>query len=88
MLPESRHCQSRWWWRWPHPQHHLRLHFCREKQAALAADEARRKAAVAERTQKFKEDVTAQMQHKERERLAQLQRQREELVKSMEVLEV
>ncbi|GAB4822704.1 hypothetical protein N2152v2_009750 [Parachlorella kessleri] len=59
-----------------------------EKQAALAEDDAKRKAARAARTQKFKQDVAGQLQEKERERLTQLEKQQEELVKSMEAMEV
>ena len=60
----------------------------REKQAALAAEEARRKAAMAARAQKFRADVAGQLAEKEAAKLAELEGRRRELEAAMAELEV
>jgi hypothetical protein len=61
---------------------------CREKQAALAAEEARRKAAVRASAAKFCSDIGGQLGEKEAARVAALREKRAELVAMMADLEV
>lgn len=71
------------------PSHpHCRSAHDREKQAALAAEEARRKAAAKAASAKFRADVAGQLGEKEAARLAELQAKRAELVAMMADLEV
>lgn len=60
----------------------------REKQAALAAEEARRKAAHREAAARFRADVAQQLSEKEAARLGELQAKRRELEAAMRELEV
>lgn len=60
----------------------------REKQAALAAEEARRKARAAEAAAKLRADIGEQRSQREAARLQELQEKRRELVALMANLEV
>ncbi|KAI7839562.1 hypothetical protein COHA_006689 [Chlorella ohadii] len=60
----------------------------REKQEALAKEEAARKAAAAASAARFRADVAGQLEEKEAAKLAGLKEKREELVRMMAELEV